>query len=199
MRIFEEYFQRHNIIDVPLVHHCTNGTLLLETNKKEPDWNSRWVLVTIKWVEGAHYPGEYLIEFQTPNYDCINNLFSTIHITRKWHEYEDFILQCSSSFPSFRPITNSSEILIIAWEMFVFMHDSWFAKQSTTLKNKLFQSLNKENDLEIRYSNYQDVVCILAKQDSILIQTWEYNILFRTQNCANWLAYLIENQNKKRH
>lgn len=194
MRIFEEYFQRHKIIDVPLVHHCSNGTLLLEADKQNPDWNSRWVLLTIKWVEDNHHPGEYLIELQTPNHDCINKFFTTTQVTKKWQEYEDFILQWGSSLDGLRPITNSREILITAWEMFIFMYDSWFTKQPATLKNKLFQSLDKENTLETRYSNYQDVAIFLATHHPAVMRIWKYEVLARVQNCANWLAHLIENK-----
>lgn len=193
MRLFEEYFQRHKITDVPLVHHCANGTLLLESESKNSDWNSRWVLLTIRWNEDSHHPGEYLIDLNIPNHDCGNRLFTSTQVIKKWQEYEDFMLNWGSTLKGLRPIINPKEILITAWEMFIFMYDSWFIKQPTTLKSKLFQSLDKENTLETRYSNYQDVAIFLTTHQPAVMRVWKYEVLARVQNCASWLARLIEN------
>ena len=60
MRIFEEYFVRNKITDVPLVHHCKFGSLILKSTDVKSQ--SRFMLVNIKWQDHDHHPGQYIFE-----------------------------------------------------------------------------------------------------------------------------------------
>jgi len=193
MRLFEEYLLRHKITDVPLVHHCANGTLLLEST--DLTWDSRWILVTIQWVEDDHHPGQYQISMSIPIHDgyAKSSFFSRGRvIEKKWQDYEDYILEWTQAIQGVRPIRGQREITMSAWEMFTFMCDSWFIKQPTQLKQKLFQSLDKENSIATRYSNYQDVAIFLSTHHPAVMRAWKYEVLAHVQNRADWLARLIE-------
>lgn len=202
MRLIEEYLARHNITNVPLAHHCSNGTLLLEASD-EKLWNSRWILLSIEWVEDDFRPGKYKIEISTPVHDsyvedfCEKSLFlkqqKIVPSHIKWQDYEDFIFEWVKSFKGFRPIREQRDIVLTAWEMFVFMYDGWFIKQSSELKQKLFETLDKEIPYETRYSNYQDVAVFLSFHHPSVMRCWKYDVLAVVlQNHADWLAHLIE-------
>lgn len=198
MRLFEEYLLRHKIIDVPLVHHCANGTLLLESTDPS-QWESRWVLVSIRWIEDDHHPGQYLIEMKVPVHDgyAKGSFFARRRaIEKKWQEYEDYILEWTRILTGVRPIRGQREVTMSAWEMFTFMSDSWFIKQPAQLKQKLFQSLDKENSIATRYSNYQDVAIFLSTHHPAVMRAWKYEVLAHVQNRADWLANLIENKHE---
>lgn len=198
MRLFEEYFQRHKITDVPLVHHCASGTLFFESTDS-CQWQSRWVLLSIQWVEDNHHPGQYHIKMSVPVYDgyAKGNFFMQRRIIeKKWQDYEEFILDWVKTVNGLKPIRGQKEVTLAAWEMFVFMCDNWFIKQSSQLKQKLFQSLDKENSITTRYSNYQDVAIFLATHHPAVLRAWKYEVLAHTQNRADWLAHLIENKHE---
>lgn len=222
MRLFEEYLARHNL-DVPLVHHCANGTLLLEstTRPKNGMWSSRWILVSIKWIDEDHHPGYYRIEMNIPVYNGYSKgtLFTKqLKVEKKWQEYESFFLNWAGSLTGMRSISDKMENILTAWEMFVFICDEWFSSQygnlsgrearrgvylnsdqiqaridhcPTILKQKLFQSLDKENSISTRYSNYQDVAIFLSTHHPAVMQAW-HEVLASLQNRADWLACLIE-------
>lgn len=196
MRPFEEYFLRYKIVDVPLVHHCANGTLLLEST--DPfQWESRWILISIRWIEDDHHPGTYLIEISDPIHDgyASGKFFNKRRkIEKEWHEYEDFIFDWTKGVSGVKPIRGQREITMACWEMFTFMCDSWFIKQPSIWKQKLFQSLDKDNSIETRYSNYQDVAIFLSTHHPAVMRAWKYEVLALVQNRADWLAHLIENK-----
>lgn len=193
MKIFEEYFQRHDIIDVPLVRHCTNGSLILESFDSQI-WKSKWVIFSIRWVDHDHRPGHYLMEINVPQHDGheTGEVFDQqVQIEKKWQEYEDFILDWSKNIKGVRPI-KGKEAIIFAWEMFVYVYDSWFLKQPESLKQKLFQSLDKDNSIQTRYSSYQDVAIFLSTHHPAVMRVWKYEILAKLQYDTDWLARLIE-------
>jgi len=198
MKLFEEYLLRHKIVNVPLVHHCSNGTLLFKFDNSS-QFGTNWFLLEIQWVEDDHHPGKYFIKTSIPCHNGYSKgiFFSTRSIEKKWHEYEDYILEWIKIFNEKNrvyPIQGQKEITISAWEMFVFMCDSWFSKQPENLRQKLFQSLDKGNSIAIRYSNYQDVAIFLSVHHPDVMRAWKYEVLAHVQNSACWLANLIENK-----
>jgi hypothetical protein len=144
MRLFEEYFQRNQITQVPVVHHCAYGSLLLRTNDPSV-WSSKWVLVNLKWQHSDSHPGKYHFDISLPVHDGFlkGNLFQKYPTVEKnWQDYEDFIINWSSNIYGVEPVIGTKEIFLCAWEMFVFMCDGWFMKQTYEIKEFLFQTLN---------------------------------------------------------
>src|SRR5271154_5207507 len=114
MRLFEEYLNRHKITDVPVVHHCTTGALILRTTDASV-WNNKWVLVTIRWKHDDYHPGRYIIEMNSPVHDGFHT--DTIFtqwppIEKKWHEYEDFLLEWSDNLKGVKPVRGNKNIIL---------------------------------------------------------------------------------------
>jgi hypothetical protein len=200
MRLFEEYFKRHNIADVPVAHHCSTGSLILRTTDSSL-WKNRWLLVTIRWVDHDHHPGEYHIDMNSPVHDgylseTVFTKWPTNH--KKWHEYEDFVMTWSENLKGVTPVRGVREVTLAAWEMFVFSYDSWFSRQPFDVKRMLFESLDKERPTDYRYQHYQDVAIFLATHHPAVLRAWKYEVLARVQNYADWLAAIVDDQCKEK-
>jgi len=198
MRLYEEYFKRHSIVDVPVAQHCSAGSLILRTT--DPSiWKSRWVLVSMRWENHDYHPGQYQIGINYPIHDGYLNdqLFTqSLPVAKKWHEYEDFFLDWSSNLKAARPVIGPHEVVLAAWEMFVFSYDSWFIKQPFEIKRSLFEAVDKENPIHHRYQHYQDVAIFLSTHHPAVLRPWKYEVLARVQNYADWLAAIVDNQCK---
>ena len=180
MRIFEEYLNRHNI-DVPIVHHCNVGTLILHNMGK-------YLVMQIRWVSHDYHPGQYCIEINSPIHDgYINDVVFTKNtpIYLKWDEYENFLL--GNSVPNlFKPVADLKEVIMAIWEMFVYSCDSWFAKKDSLIKNLLFESLDKDNLIDLRYKRYKEVLDYI--DSPVINRIWRCEMLSKTQNYSFWLA-----------
>jgi hypothetical protein len=198
MRLYEEYFKRHSIADVPVARHCSAGSLILRTT--DPSiWKSRWVLVSMRWENHDHHPGQYQIGINYPIHDgyASDQLFTqSPSITKKWHEYEDFFLDWSSNLTAAVPVIGSHEVVLAAWEMFVFSYDSWFTRQPFEIKRSLFEGLDKDNPIHHRYQHYQDVAVFLSTHHPAVLRAWKYEVLARVQNYSDWLAAIVDKKCK---
>lgn len=199
MRLFEEYFQRHKIDDVLVAHHCSTGALILRTTDSAL-WKNRWLLVTIRWADHDHHPGEYHIDMNSPVHDgfTTETIFTKWPTTKKkWHEYEDFLLGWAEKLKGVKPVRGVRNITLAAWEMFVFSYDSWFCRQPFEIKRMLFESLDKDKSADYRYQHYQDVAIFLATHHPAVLRAWKYEVLARVQNYADWLAVIVDKQCKQ--
>lgn len=196
MRLQEEYFNRHKLVGVPLVEHSSHGALLLRTF--DPDvWQSRWILLSIEWNDNQYHPGHYQVDFNMPIHDghIKGRLFSRLFPTKlAWDEYEDFFLNWSRQLKSTRPVSGSREVVLCAWEMFVYCYDSWFLKQQSELKEMLFDSLDMDRTLSARYISYQDTLIQLSTHHPAVLKAWKYEVLAQVQHYSDWLVKLVESQ-----
>lgn len=205
MRLHEEYFMRHGITDVPVVQHCSAGSLILQpTDVSRDRFSSQWILLSIRWKDDDHHPGKYHISIDCPIHDGYqkDQLFTAVGlgfchspIILKWDLYENFLLDLVSNLPAI-PVVGDQEVVMATWEMFVFSHDSWFLKQPYSIKKSLFESLDKENPIQLRYQNYQDVALFISTHHPAILRSWKYEVLARVQNYANWLAAIVNTQCK---
>jgi hypothetical protein len=194
MRLHEEYLNRHKIHDIPIVNHCTEGAVILQTIDPEL-WQNRWVLVTIKWVEHPQHPGSYNIEFCVPvhNGESKGKLFSRLPTAEKeWDEYEEFILDWASNLKGVKPVVGHRQIVLAAWEMFVYCYDGWFRQQGSELKELLFKSLDEDFSIDARYVGYQQVLMHLSSHHPSVLKAWKYEVLSQVQCYADWLVKLLE-------
>lgn len=195
MKLYEEYFKRHNIVGVPIVRHCPQGAVLLRTNDSNR-WKSRWLLVSFRWQDDNTHPGKYEIDFFTPIHDGYvkGSAFAKWPTTYKhWDEYEDFFLKWIADLRGVSPV-RGEEAIISAWEMFVHVYDSWFRRQSDELKEKLFESLYKQRTLKSRYMSYQEVLIYLSTHHPGILRVWKYEFCAPLQHYSNWLVSLIEDK-----
>lgn len=190
MRLFEEYFRRHNI-SLPVAHHCKFGSLVLRTDNT---WTSRWAIVTIAWEDHPYRPGQYVICMDSPVHDgyVTGDYFTGRNpITKKWHEYEDFFLDWSKSLTGAKPMTGD-QIWTSIWEMFVYSHDGWFNLQPPGIQNTLFESLDEDNTQEARHVAYQTVASHLSRNHPAVFDCWKKKFIVKTQYYSDWLARLVE-------
>lgn len=199
MRLIEEYLCRHDVTNVTVVHHCSSGSLLLENTNHE-SWNSRWIILNIKWLNHDYHPGEYNLDINVPVHNGYLNdsiFLKKSSTVKKWHEYEDFLLQWIDDVKDdFKPIIGLKEVVLSCWEIFVYVYDSWFLAERDEIKSLLFKSLDVELPIADRYSSYQNITAILLDKNPYIFRVWKYEVLSRTNNYANWLACAINNQCK---
>lgn len=194
MKLFEEYLSRHGLNDIPIVQHYGSYHLGGALLSKSVD---SWILITIKWVCHDYRPGSYEINIISPIHNSYDqkNIFKKESLTKKWDEYEDFLIDWSKN-SILQPICEKDDIIMSAWEMLVYICDEWFSKQSCVLRHKLFNTLNKENNFETRYLYYSDVIGFLSEKYPNVVKSWKSEI-FTSLNWgvksshADWLARLL--------
>jgi hypothetical protein len=202
MRLYEEYLQRH-LLSVPLVRHEDQGSIILRTTDAK-HWNSRWIFVTIRWQDQGIHPGKYYIEFYSPIHDGYGSgrLFSKSSAKEiEWDEYEDYFLAWSNGLEGFldrpsrestRVVSGEKEVILTAWEVFLFCYDGWFAAQSSELRSYIDRSIDLDLPLERRYIGYQDSLIYLTARHPAILKSWKYDMLGLVQNYSHWLAQLID-------
>jgi len=202
MFLFEEYFNRHQISDVPLVRHCEKGSLILRTSDFNY-WKEKWGILKIDWEDHDHHPGQYLISIEFPIHDgyLSNSMFNQLPpVRKKWHEYENYFIEWSKTLSCVScPVSDEIDVSLTAWEMFVYVYDGWFSKQSFEMKDILFESLDCERSHDDRYKKYQETVLLLSKNNPNILKSWKYDFLFRLKNYSNWLAVLVNQCKIKNH
>lgn len=198
MKIFEEYASRHKL-DVPLVHYSNRGSLLFRISSEDKYWNNkRWVILTFYWHENSN-PGEYLFTWETPIHNAFHKgkLFDKFIIDKKlWHEYENYIIEEIPSFQYLTPVRGAKEIALTAWEMFVHQYDEFFLRSKTSVKNFLFDTIDKRKEISLRYQAFKEFCILLEKQNPALLKTWKFEVLMRLSKYSDWLAVIIENEKK---
>ncbi len=198
MKIFEEYVKRHNL-NVPLVHYSNRGSLLFKVCSNDAYWNNkRWTILSFYWHENSN-PGEYLFTWETPIHNAFHKgkLFDKFYIEKKtWNEYENYIIDEIPNFDTLTPVRGAKEIALTAWEMFVHQYDEFFLRSKSSMKNFLFETIDTQKDIHMRYDAFQEFCFLLEKQYPALLKTWKFEVLMRLSKYSDWLAVVIENQQK---
>lgn len=197
MKLYEEYFRRHNIKE-PIVEHCSAGSLFLRT-KNIGSLGSSWILLNITWVENTRGPGNYFISTLTPIRDGHEKLrmFNCINSTTlPWDKYEDYLFDWVNKFGNNEPISQNKSFFA-AWEMFVYIFDSWFKNQPQTLKTLLFETLDEDNSFDKRKTYHKEICSYMSVHTPAILKIWKEEILYRTSSYAEWLVKLIEEKCQK--
>jgi len=214
MRLYEEYFKRHKINDVPLVHHVNNSCIVFRT-KDYKIWydllsidtivSSNFTLpsagiLNIKWIYSDHHPGHYEVSLHCQIHDgyindkiFMNKMISNI----KWHDYESFIHSCMKNFMNVDLVRDKDEAFVLCWEMFVASYDSWFSKQGGEIKYMLFQTLDEELDTATRIDFIAEILKKLAYTSPGVFRNWKYEVLNKVQYFADWFLELIDKNAKE--
>jgi hypothetical protein len=194
MFLYEEYFKRHNLLDVPLVRHCQKGSLIFCE-----DFKKNYIL-DIAWQNHDYHPGEYIITICEPvrNSYFLEDKFSNFSfISKDWDEYEDYFLNWNKNISlNSLPIMNPTETILACWRMFVCIYEEWFSFQDAHLSQILNKSLNVKRSLEFRYKNYQSYIDFLSHNYPEVLESWENDVLCRIKNYSYDLATAINQQNK---
>ncbi len=195
MRLYDEYLKRRGIT-VPVVQHRQEGAVLLwTTDPLISTWQNRWVLVTARWRPDDDHPGKYEVVYHLPvhNGGTKGRLFAQMPpIMLEWDEYEDFFYKWAAGLKGVRPASGHRQVVLTAWEMFVFCYDDWFRRQGSDLKDRhLYTSIDDQLSADARYAGYQSVLLYLSAHHPAVLQAWKYEMLMKVYNYSDWLVDLI--------
>ena len=189
MYLQEEYLKRHGITDVPIINHVTNGSLLL---KIDPGY----LLMTIAWADNNRHPGNYLINHYTPIHNGYVNGFYFNKIVDEceieWDGYYSYILNWSKGH--INPILDSKELILSAWEIFVFIFDGKLANliPNAVLDRLIYKSLDEDLTMDQRFYGYQECLTYMSIEFPFILKAFKYNLLPHVQNYCYWLAKLTK-------
>ena len=212
MRLYEEYLQRHGIVDVPLVHHSSFTTIFLNLNSdfdlRNPSiWESfystsdvRTGFLEIVWNKAEGRPGRYKIGFYYISHDSYYNgviKFKYQGITELlWDEYESFMFSLVNSLNTSCLFLTENKAILANWELFVHGCDYFFSQQNGDIKYLLFHSLDKENSEVDRLGYIHEVLRKIYNFQPLLVRCWEEEFLNRVHSQSEWLTKLIESKCK---
>jgi len=213
MRLYEEYLQRHGIVDVPLVHHSSYSSIFLNLPHSldlqnlsiwesiHNNTNVRAGFLEVVWSKSENRPGRYNLGFYYIGHDSYynGNIRFKYHkvVELLWDEYEFYIFNLVNSLNSSHLFHSESKAILAGWELFVHGCDYFFSQQSGDLKYLLFHSLDKENDESYRLGYINEVLRRIYNSQPLLVRYWEEEILNRIRNQSEWLIKLIELKCKK--
>lgn len=182
MKLFQDYFLRHNI-KLPVVVHCTAGIVLLKNAE------NKWMILSISFNKDGH-TNFYNIEFMTPVRNEHKGFMFKKHLINevKVNEYENYIFDWKRQLDKDYYAIKEENKKISIWEMFVYMYDKRLAEQSSEVKGLLFDSLNLENSEIIRLNAIEALMLIL---DVDLVRSWKFDVYYRFSNYSNWLVELV--------
>lgn len=214
MRLYEEYFKRHQIRDVPLVHHNANSCVFFKCRDNhiwsdilgQPSFYTAsnatpsFGIFEVKWVYSDHHPGHYeaAIHYQIPDGHVKDQVFGIHHITTiRWSEYESFVYHFCKKLTSVNLIRDKDLAFITGWEMFVSSYDSFLQKQSGDIKYLLFQTLDDENSNETRIAYISEILRKFSCFSPMVLRNWKNEVLNKVQNHSNWLVNIIDKHAKE--
>jgi hypothetical protein len=200
LSLAEEYLQRHSIKDVPLVKHVAQGTVFM---REEVDDEIEWHLLTIQFSpEGSGHhtgPGSYIIRRLVPNHDGYvgrgSGLFQTVATdTVEWDQYEDFMWAFVKTGDRPKPIIDQREVLMTAWEMFVYACDSGLVAHAAN--EAFFKTLDPSLTTQQRHMNFTLFSNHFHRVEPTLFELWNREFLTHVKNHNHclWLAKLMDGQ-----
>jgi len=197
MNIIEEYSARLQV-EHPIVYHAESSLLILNSRDKER-WGSSWCVLTSTW-ENVSSPGFYKIRLVSPRQDCLfdQNLLnlSNSHfcLERSWASYERFFYEWnpygSGLFPVF-----GDRALVAAWEIFVSVKESWFARQTFSFRESLYNTLSPHTSIPERIAfikHLQQFECFSQVRDL-------WNRGFLSPLNSNYISWFEKFGNYARH
>lgn len=196
MRITDEYLDRHSISNFNYVKYLSWGSLFVNipTNSGCP-----WVLFSIEWINSRYGSsvGYFSIEALSPQrlrdgivFDCVEN--SSIFpgtIFLHWDEYEDYIRSLANKLPSGGVVGTRKEVVLSAWEMFLYSADKHLAKLK--IHDVLYRSIDLDLSLDERYLGFQDSIVVLSEYDKELFTVWKSSVARYVYGYSYWLADLV--------
>ena len=201
MRLYEEYCQRHGITSVPLAKHEQAGAIILripEGMLKNMPFG-KWIMMTFEWKDSGVHPGRYVVEYSYPIHDGYlkGRLFNKYNVKElEWDEYEEYWLNWTKGLSlnghTPVPVCSDREVILAAWEMFVYCYDGWICKQSSELKCYIHNSMDLELAVQQRFAGYQNSLIYLTARQPGALKAWKYDVLSQVQHYSHWLADLLK-------
>lgn len=211
MRLYEEYLSRHQINDVPMVHHALNSCIFfklkdinlwaeLVNQSSIQTYRPLYGIFQVRWIQSDHHPGHYEASIYNQIHDgyAQDKILNTCQIANlKWHEYENFMQIYTKKFKKFELIKGQNETFLAGWEMFVGAFDGWFAKQGGDIKYMLFQSLDEDVPVNFRMEYASEILRKISHFHTSVMRSWKNEVFQKIQNYSEWLVKLIEKDEKE--
>ena len=195
MQIVEEYFKRHSLTGVPLLKHSKLGYVFLREPK---DFGFEWTVVSIFWRPHDYHPGNYLIRFSRPVHDSYSIEFPVpMELLRpdikvNWDSYEEFLYDWCRTCDKKHVIHRRKEVILVAWEMFVYSYDSYLDCNYRNLSGLLFDSLNFSSSVDSRFASYQNFMAYVDYKNNPF-KHWKQLVNAYAKHYCYWLSELVQN------
>ena len=208
MNILEEYLQRHNIHNIPTVHHC-NSTFAI-AKPSIITTSSTYLYITVNWVDRTKGPGNYQIDFKSPqkienhalayikHSDFVSQsvLFKNLSSqTIEYDEYENFMFDwyyavCNSE-TKWVFANSKDEARLMLWESFVYIFDFYFSEVPYDIKSYLWESLNLENSIERRIQYINSIMDYVGFNSRLIFSVWAKDMYAYMRNYNKWISNLF--------
>ncbi len=198
MKLYEEFLNRINV-KVPVVEHHSDWAFLFRTYGT--GWLVPFVVLTVEWKSVENRVGYYMLTYHKAVHDgygigkSIDN-YKELRIS--WDEYDDYFLNWEvrnyikpGLSESLTPICGANEILFSAWEMFVYIHDGWIARQPPEFRVYVEGVIDDARSDNERMKSYQNALLFLTTREPKVLRTWKNEIMGRLSNYAHWLGRLL--------
>ncbi len=190
MYLQEEYYNIHQIKDVPIIIHIKEGILLLRAG-------TSYILMTITWKESDSRPGKYYIDYLAPIHDGYNKGQYFTRISEEservleWDEYQSYLIHwCRNK--EIVPIVDDREVVLAAWEIFVCSCDGFLVDWGTPdLMGLIHKSIDRFSSVECRFVEYQNCLLHITVEYPIILKVFKNIISPKiSQNYCYWLGKL---------
>ena len=192
MRLHEEYILR-NKLNVPIVRYDSRSSVTLRT-KSTP---IRWSTFSIEWHDQDRRPGYFHFSMMEPIYDGHGSFRQPekdycVH----WEQYESEVLKIVEYYKSRGFSAKCENRMMMSWEMFLFMYDSWFAaNMPSEFYQHVLTSTKPTTDLHHRVNAVYKACNMISQADTPeskrINETLKYNILSVKKQQSKWLENLL--------
>jgi len=198
MYLHEEYINRHQL-DVPIVRYSEYVNLLLKTK------DFKWQIFSGEWRDDDRHPGKYFFRWLRPKHNSYMEREWFEDITDFdpifWDQYEDFIFKWvrGSRFSrqsGFYAVEDDLEVSLTAWEIFLYTHDGWFARnmEDPAFFDLVRDSTRRDTDCYERHQAYLYALDMIKHENTI--DNFNCRIANYTWSYSNWLAKIINDTRK---
>lgn len=191
MLLCEEYLKRHKL-EVKNVKYANNSSLFFKPTNDRVSW----LVLNIAWHDGKHgqTPGAFYFNVFRPQKYYGGEIFQKIEDMEKevyWEKYEKYILDFAKSLDINDLLTDSTEVYLAAWELFLFSMDAklTYSKLDSEI---LYQSVNLANSNDVRYRHVTKCLEFIYKENSQLYTVWRQEMYPHVANYAYWLIEVLK-------
>mgnify|MGYP003475227717 CR=1 FL=1 len=198
MKLYEEFLARINV-NVPVIEHHSEWAFLFRTYGE--GWRTPFVLMTVQWTQVENRVGHYIIAYHKAVHDGFgsNRYFEKYNDARvAWDEYDDYFKNWEvrryikpGLQESLAPVYGDNQMLFSAWEMFIFTHDTWVARQPPEFRVYVEGAIDDLRSDNERIKSYQNALLFLTTREPTVLKTWKNEIMGRMRNYGHWLGRLL--------
>lgn len=208
MKILDEYLKRNNINQFPTVHHCTSAFAIAKPNIITA--SNSYLYVFINWNDKNKGPGNYIVEFKSPqkidnsilshikhnDYIAQNILFKTVSSQIvEYDDYESFVFSwynaVKSSDVKWIFAKNRDESKLMLWESFIYIFDQFFSDLPFDFKTCLWESLNLENSFEKRIQSISKIMDFVGFHSRVIFSIWMKDMYIFLRSYSEWVSNLF--------